>query len=209
MKVVSLISSGIDSPVSTYIISKKSDKIFLIYADITPFTDGRDMNNFKKLLEHLKKILDCKSKAYIVPHGEILSAFRKERDSRFTCVFCKRMLLRYAENIANEKNADAVVMGDSLGQVASQTLQNIKVIENSIDLPVLRPLIGWDKEEIVEIAKSIGTYDISILESGGCDAVPEKPVIESKIKDVLKEEKKLDVDGLVCKVVKNATLIPV
>ncbi len=100
-------------------------------------------------------------------------------------------------------------MGDSLGQVASQTLQNIKVIDQAIKIPVLRPLIGFDKQDIVKIAKEIGTYDFSILPSNGCNAVPIKPVTRAKFSQILEEENKMDVIKLIEKIVKKSSQISI
>ena len=172
MKFVSLISSGIDSPVATYLLSKNADEIILVHGDIRPFTDDRENANFKKLVKHLDEITTCKIKVVLIPHGNSLKEYKQNCEDRYTCVFCKRMLLRYAEKIAEKEKADAIIMGDSLGQVASQTLQNIRVIDQAVSIPVLRPLIGLDKEDVVKIAKEIGTYELSILKSEGCSAVP-------------------------------------
>jgi thiamine biosynthesis protein ThiI len=207
MKFVSLISSGIDSPVATYLISKKAEEIILIHGDIKPFTDDREIENFKHLAEHLKKIIPCSLKIYLTLHGESLSNFKQNCNNRFTCVFCKRMLLRYAEKIAKKHDADAIVMGDSLGQVASQTLQNIQVIEQSIKIPALRPLIGFDKEDIIKIAKEIGTYDLSVQPSEGCNAVPNKPATMAKLEKILEEEKKININELVKTAINNSELI--
>ena len=181
MKFVSLISSGIDSPVATYLLSKYSDEIILIHGDIKPFTCDQENENFLKIANYLKKILKCKIRINIIPHGPSLKKFKNYCNNRFTCIFCKRMLLRYAEKIAEIENASAIVMGDSLGQVASQTLKNLRTIEESINIPVLRPLIGFDKDEIVKIAKDIGTYNLSILPTVGCKAVPEKPLTQMEV----------------------------
>jgi thiamine biosynthesis protein ThiI len=207
MKFLSLISSGIDSPVATYLISKKAKEIILIHGDIRPFTDNREIVNFKHLAKHLKKIIPCSLKIYLTPHGNSLSNFKKNCNNRFTCVFCKRMLLRYAEKIAEKHDADAIVMGDSLGQVASQTLQNIHAIEQSIKIPVLRPLIGFDKEDVIKIAKEIGTYDLSIQPSKRCNAVPNKPATMAKLEKILEEEKQINIDELVKTAIKNSKLI--
>jgi len=207
MKFVSLISSGIDSPVATYLISKKAKEIIIIHGDIRPFTDDREIENFKHLVKHLQKIIPCSLNIYLTPHGNSLSNFKQNCNNRFTCVFCKRMLLRYAEKIAEKHDADAIVMGDSLGQVASQTLQNIQVIEQSIKIPVLRPLIGFDKEEVIKIAREIGTYDLSIQSSEGCNAVPNKPATMAKLEKVLEEEKQINIDELVRRAIKNSKLI--
>jgi len=203
MKLISLLSSGIDSPVATYLLSKKADEIIFVHADNRPFTDNREINNFIKITKHLKKQIKPKIKAYLVPHGESLGCFKQNCNVRYTCVFCKRMLLRYAEKIAEKEGAKAIIMGDSLGQVASQTLQNIRTIEQAVNIPILRPLIGFDKEDVIKIAKRIGTYDLSILPSGGCEAVPDKPSTMAKIEKILEEEKEIDVDELVKNAVEN------
>jgi thiamine biosynthesis protein ThiI len=117
------------------------------------------------------------------------------------------MLLRYAEKIAEKEGADAIVMGDSLGQVASQTLQNLRTIEQAISIPVLRPLIGFDKEDTIKIAKEIGTYDLSILPSSGCNAVPHKPATRAKLDHIQLEEKKIDVDKLIKNAVNEAKIL--
>ena len=208
MKFVSLISSGIDSPVATYILSKKAKALILLHADIRPFTDNREFDNFIKLAQHLKNITSCEIKVYLIKHGAGLSEFKLNCNNRYTCIYCKRMMLRYAEKIAKIEGADAIIMGDSLGQVASQTLQNISTIESSINIPVLRPLIGLDKDDVVKIAKEIKTYDISILPSSGCDAVPNKPSTRAKLDSILHEENKINIDKLVDNAVKESqTLI--
>jgi thiamine biosynthesis protein ThiI len=207
MKFVSLISSGIDSPVATYLISKKAEEIIFVHSDNRPFTDDRQINNFITITKHLKKIINLKIKAYIVPHGHTLTYYKKSCLDRFTCVFCKRMMVRYAEKIAEKEKADAIVMGDSLGQVASQTLQNLRVVDSAVKIPILRPLIGFDKEDVVNIARQIGTYELSILPSAGCTAVPNKPATRAKLEDILEEEKKLNIEEIVKQAVDNSELL--
>jgi thiamine biosynthesis protein ThiI len=197
MKFVSLLSSGIDSPVATYLLSKKAEDFIFIHGDIKPFTDEKELKNFKLLISHLKKLLPGLIKTYLISHGESLKIYKKNCTDRFTCIFCKRMLVRYAEKIAEKEDAQAIIMGDSLGQVASQTLQNIKVIDQAVKIPILRPLIGLDKQEIVKIAKEIGTYELSILPSEGCNAVPNSPATRAKLENILNEETKIDIEKLV------------
>jgi len=206
MKLVSLISSGIDSPVATYLISKKAEEIILVHSDNRPFTDDREINNFITIAKYLKKKIHSKIKVYIVPHGNTLVSYKGSCRDRFTCVFCKRMMVRYAEKIAEKEEADAIVMGDSLGQVASQTLQNIRVVDSAVEIPILRPLIGFDKEDVVKIARKIRTYGLSILPSGGCIAVPNKPSTRAKLEDVLEEEKKLDIKKIVKEAVDSSEI---
>ena len=195
MNLVSLISSGIDSPVATYLISRYVDEIILIHADITPFIDRNEREVFLKLVGQLKKIISKPFRVYIVPHGIALKVFQENCNKRFTCILCKRMLIRYAEFIAKKENSIAIVMGDSLGQVASQTLQNIQVVDEISALPILRPLIGFDKEETIRIAKNIGIYNYSISHFK-CTATPSKPATKSSIDLIRREEEKIDIRSL-------------
>jgi thiamine biosynthesis protein ThiI len=197
MKFVSLISSGIDSPVATYLFSKKSKELIIIHADGRPYTDNREINNFISLAKSLKKQTKVEMKFFLIPHGKNLNTYQKNCNKKYTCIFCKRMLLRYAEKIVIEEKANAIIMGDSLGQVASQTLYNIKVIDQAVETPILRPLIGLDKESIIKIAKKIGTFNISIMPKDNCNAVPSKPSTKAKLENILLEEKKVKVDKMV------------
>ena len=197
MKFVSLVSSGIDSPVATYLLSNKAEEIILLHADNRPFTDDREIKKFVTLAKYLKTLVPSKLTALLIPHGQTLQTYKTSCDNKFTCVVCKRMMLRYAEAIAKKEHADAIVMGDSLGQVASQTLQNIRVIEEAISILILRPLIGFDKEDTMQIAKKIGTFDLSIAPAEGCKAVPIKPSTQARIEQILVEEQKINVEELV------------
>jgi thiamine biosynthesis protein ThiI len=207
MKFVALVSSGIDSPVATYLLSEKAEEIILVHADNRPFTDEREIKKFITLATYLKKKVPSKLRAYLVPHGDTLLAYKKNCNPRFTCVVCKRMMLRYAEAIAKKEHADAVIMGDSLGQVASQTLQNLRVVEQAVSIPVLRPLIGFDKEDTIRIAKKIGTFDLSISPADGCGAVPVKPSTRAQLEQILVEEQKINVDEIIQHAVAHATLV--
>jgi len=209
MKFVSLISSGIDSPVATYLLSKEADELILIHGDIKPFTDNREIENFTCIAAHLKKIILCPIKIFMTFHGDSLSSFKQNCNNKYTCVFCKRTLVRYAEKIAEKEGADAIIMGDSLGQVASQTLQNIRVVDNAVNIPILRPLIGLDKEDVVKIAKEIGTYELSISPSDGCSAVPKKPSTMAKLEKILEEENKIDLNNLVKNAVDQAKILEI
>jgi len=207
MKFVALVSSGIDSPVATYLLAPKATEIILVHADNRPYTDDREIEKFVVLAKYLKKILPTKARAFLIPHGRTLETYVQHADRKYTCVFCKRMMLRYAEAIARSEHAEAIIMGDSLGQVASQTLQNIRVIEQAIALPVLRPLLGFDKEDTIQIARKIGTFDLSIAPAAGCSAVPMRPSTRAKLEQVLDEEKKVNIDELVHDVIAHKALV--
>jgi len=197
MRLVSLVSSGIDSPVATYLVSKYAEEIILVHADNRPYTDDRETEKFITLAKYLKSLLPSRLTAVLVPHGQTLQAYKAQCDTKYTCVICKRMMLRYAEAIAEKENAEAVIMGDSLGQVASQTLKNLRVVEQAVSIPILRPLIGFDKEETIQIAKKIGTFDLSIAPAGACEAVTVKPSTQARLEQIHAEEQKMNVNELV------------
>ena len=145
------------------------------------------------------------STLYLAPIGEIQARLRTKVDPRYLVVMYRRIMLRIAERIAEEEKADALVTGESLGQVSSQTLQNLLVIEEAASIPVLRPLIGFDKEEIVEIAKRIGTYEISIRPQEDCCTlfVPKRQVSAAKLDKVKKFEEDLPIMEFVEEAVKK------
>lgn len=206
MKLVGLMSSGIDSPVACYLMSRNVEEIIIIHGDLSPYSDKGELEIFLEIVKHLNKILTCPIKVYIIPHGKSIEEYKKNCNNKYTCIFCKRMLLRYAGQIANKENAKAIFTGDSLGQVASQTLQNIQVVDQAVKIPILRPLIGYDKEEIIQIAKKIETYNLSIKSLDRCKAVPAKPSTKAKLEQILEQEKKLDITNLVVKTI-NVTKI--
>lgn len=207
MKCVALLSSGIDSPVACYTLSTCVDSFVFVHADNRPFTDSREITNTIQLAQKLDDIIDAPVSLYVVSHGEMLKRINESVPKRFTCVMCKRMLLRYAEKICEKESADAVIMGDSLGQVASQTLQNIRVVDQVISVPVLRPLIGWDKEEIINLAKKIGTFELSILPSEGCTAVPNKPATKAKMHIIKEIEQDFSYQDLLNDIIENSRCV--
>ena len=207
MKVVSLISGGIDSPVATYLMLKKDLEVIALHLDNRPFTDEKQMNKTIALVEKLKNVTKKEIKTYIVPHGDNQLEFAKNCKRNLECVLCRRMMLRIAESISKKEGAFAIVTGESLGQVASQTLRNIKVESQAISIPVIRPLIGFDKIEIEAIAKKIDTYEISIQPGLCCTIVPNKPSTAANLYRVLDEEKKIDIESLLENCVKKAVVV--
>lgn len=204
MKAIALLSSGIDSPVAVFVLSSYMDEIVFMHADGRPYTDDKEIENFKVLANHLSKKVSCKTKSCIVPHGKTLETYKNSKSHpRYCCVFCKRMMIRYANYLADYIGAEVIIMGDSLGQVASQTLANIHVVDNVSIIPILRPLIGFDKEEIVQISKDIGAYDLSIQETIGCTAVPEKPATKSDLLTLEINEKDIPIHDLIQYAISN------
>ena len=207
-KAVALLSGGIDSPVAIYRMAKKYDLI-LVHLDNKPYAPKIVKKKVKLLTDQLRKVTKQKLPLYIVPHGPNLKKFLMIHDRKMLCVMCRRMMYRIANEIAKEKGAKAIVTGESLAQVASQTLSNLNVENFVSELPVLRPLIGLDKEEIIETAKEIGTYEISIMKEKGCQtartramccyATPEYPATRSNIRELDDAEKDIEIEKLIKK----------
>lgn len=204
MKVVTLLSGGIDSPVATHLLLEKGVDIVAVHFDNRPFTDEKHLNKTLKLIERLEDLSEKKMKRYIVPHGPVQLAISRNAHRRYQCVICRRMMFRIAELIAKKEGASAIATGESLGQVASQTLTNIRTEEQAVRIPILRPVIGLDKVEIERIGKIIGTYDISISPGLCCTIVPDKPATQARLKAVEEEESKIDVESVVADAVEGA-----
>ncbi|MFH1773813.1 MAG: tRNA uracil 4-sulfurtransferase ThiI [Methanobacteriota archaeon] len=192
-KVVALISGGIDSPVAAWLMMKRGCDVVALYLDIFPFAGEEAFNRVASVVEVLKEYqTDIKLRQ--VNHGKFLMKVRKDLKEEglfnYSCVACKREMYRIAEKIAREENAKGIATGECLGQVASQTLDNLFVISQACSVPIYRPLISFDKVEVISLAKKIGTYEKSIVPVGGCSAAPKKPATKAKIEKVLEFEEK-------------------
>ena len=175
MRSVCLLSSGIDSPAAAYMMASREIEVILLHMDNFGQSDTRTVEVVKRIAEVLRKATGGEMPLYIAPYHAFQERIRVLCDGSFQCVLCKRFMLRIARELAVSERARAIITGDSLGQVASQTLQNIIVEQRGLELPVLRPLIGLDKIEIEAIAKEVGTYELSITKLPGCRYVPRKP----------------------------------
>jgi len=193
---VALLSGGIDSPVAAYLIGRQGLELIMVHFDNRPFTSDQEVRKATELMRKVDEALGVSSTKILVPHGKAQAEFAKSCRRNMECVLCRRMMLRVAERIAAKYGAGFLVTGESLGQVASQTLANIYVEERATSLPVLRPLIGFDKVEIERVAKRIGTYAISIMPGLCCTIVPKKPSTYAKISQAVDEETKIDLEKL-------------
>ena len=207
MKLVSLMSNGIDSPVASYRMSLMGADVILLHMDNRPYTDDRSVENVKAIAERLREVTGKEFPLYMAPHGDNQREISENCDRSYQCVMCKRVMQRTARELARMLGADAIVMGDSLGQVASQTLRNIVSENIGLDFPVIRPLIGMDKLEIEAIAKEIGTYDISIRPTDGCTVVPVGPITNADPEKVARFGEKIDVDAIARRSAEAAHLI--
>lgn len=207
IKLISLISGGIDSPVATYLMLMHGASVMGLYMDNQPFTDKKTKTKVINLVRRLEIEAKIKIKLFIVKHWNNQKLISRTCDRHVGCILCRRMMLRVGEQLANHEHAAGLVTGESLGQVASQTLQNIYVENRAVKIPILRPLIGLDKLEIQNIAQKIGTYEISILPGPCCTIVPSKPSTNAALGRILREEERLDIDGMVKESLDNIEVI--
>ena len=184
-KVVVLLSSGIDSPVAAYMMMKRGCDVVALHCNNDPFSGPKVTELFNQLVDQLNIYSKGNPiQKRVVDYGEYLQAAKDNAPEKMTCVLCKSGMYHIAEKLAQKLGADAIVDGSSVGQVASQTLSNILATRYGVDMPILSPLIGLDKEEITAIAKEIGTFEISKIDDGGCSAVPKYPETRADLKRV-------------------------
>jgi len=188
-KVIALISGGIDSPVASFLAMKRGCEIVALHFYNETLSKPQKIC---EIINVLKKI-QPQIKLYLIPFGKIQKEIIAKVNSKYRMIIYRRTMNKIAEKIAEKENAKAIVTGDSLGQVASQTLENMEVIDESTKLLVLRPLICYNKDEIVRLAKKIGTYDISIKPYQDCCSfmVSQHPITKAKIDVVRKIEKNI------------------
>ncbi|MDF2948715.1 MAG: thiI [Sedimentibacter sp.] len=207
-KALLLLSGGIDSPVAGYMIAKRGVAVNAIYFHTYPFTSERANEKVKQLKERLEEYCG-KIKLFSINILEIHKAIKEFCREDETTILARRFMMRIAERIARENSMEMLITGESLGQVASQTMKSMIVIENAIDMPILKPLIGMDKTEIIERAREIGTYETSILPYDDCCSVfaPSHPVINPKMDNIIKSESKLNVDELIEKCISTIEIL--
>lgn len=197
MKVVCLLSGGIDSPVAAYTLARNDADLIFLHMDNRPYSDEASVEKAKELALIVQNVIQKPVRLYIAPHGSSQLQISQKCQRNLQCVLCKRTMLKVARNMARSLGADAIATGESLGQVASQTLYNIVSEQSGLDFPVLRPLIGYDKLEIESIAKSIGTYAVSIRKGTApvaCSIVPYHPATMATPEMIRAQEKRLDIE---------------
>ena len=197
-KVVSLISGGIDSPVAAYYLLKRGAQVTFLHFHSVPYTNRASIEKVREVVRVLNKF-QMKGKLILAELAPIQREIMTATDQKFRVILYRRFMFRIAEAIAKKVRATAIITGESLGQVASQTLENMGVIEEVTKLPVLRPLVGMDKQEIINRAITIGTYDISIQPEQDCCSlfVPKHPATKASLEAVLLNEKNLNIKELV------------
>ncbi|NLH58204.1 MAG: tRNA 4-thiouridine(8) synthase ThiI [Clostridiales bacterium] len=207
-KAALLLSGGIDSPVAGYMIAKRGVSLTAIHYHSFPYTSDRSKQKVIDLARHLTRY-SGPFRLHIVPFTEIQQElYEKCPDSQLT-VLMRRFMMKIAEQIAIKEGAKALITGESIGQVASQTIEALGVTNDAVSLPVFRPLIGLDKVEIMDIAQEIGSYETSILPYEDCCTIftPKHPVTHPKLERIKASEKLVDGDRLIAEAVSNTELI--
>jgi thiamine biosynthesis protein ThiI len=209
-KATLLLSGGIDSPVAGYCIAKRGVEISAVHFHSYPYTSERAKEKVITLAKQLSSYC-CGIRLYIVPFTEPQLTIHEKCPEEYGTLIMRRFMMRIASRIAEKEGARALITGESIGQVASQTIEALCCTDAVVPMPVFRPLIGNDKIEIIHIAEKIGTYETSCLPYEDCCTVftPRHPATHPKLENVERAEQGLDIEGLVQAAVDGAELIEV
>ena len=207
-KAALLLSGGIDSPVAGYMIAKRGVQLIAVHYHSFPYTSEFAR---QKVLD-LAKILSgycCGIRVYVVPFTDIQMQIHEKCPQDYTTLIMRRYMMRIAERIARKEEAQALITGESLGQVASQTIEALQTTNEVVSLPVFRPLIGFDKSDIIDYAQKIGTYETSSLPYEDCCTVftPKHPATKPKEEKIHEGEALLDEEALIAAAVENAEIV--
>jgi thiamine biosynthesis protein ThiI len=206
-KMIALISGGIDSPVAAWLMMKRGCEVVFVYCNNEPFSDETTRNRAMECIEALQSWSPRRFKVYEAFNGENQIAFLTEGKHRLMCVLCRRMMYRIAGEIMKKERACGIITGASLGQVASQTSQNMMAETCDLNYPIYHPLIGLDKKEIIAIARKIGTYTPSTKPATCCTAVPEHPSTAARPEEVLEVERNLNIQELLKRTLERTSRI--
>ena len=203
-RAMSLLSGGIDSPVASWMVAKRGMELECIHFHSYPFTSEKSQEKVRDLAQILAKYCG-RVRLHKVNMLEIQKAIGLNCKDEEMTIISRRFMMRIAERVAESRHCDALVTGESIGQVASQTIQGLTCTNASVKMPVFRPLIAMDKTEIIEVAQKIGTFETSILPEEDCCTVfsPKKPVTKPKLDRIEKSENKLDVEKLIQDAIDN------
>lgn len=203
-----MLSGGIDSPVAGYLMAKRGVEVNCVYYHSHPYTSERAKDKVKELAKILSQYTE-KINLYIVPFTEIqMEIIKNCREDELTIIM-RRFMMRVACKLADKLNINSITTGESIGQVASQTMDGLIVSDSCSDRPTFRPLIATDKTDIMDIARKIGTYETSILPYEDCCTifVPKHPRTNPKLEPIIKQEENLDVNVLVERAIENMELV--
>jgi len=206
-KVLSSISGGIDSPIAAYLIAKRGGENIWLHFHSVPLVSRASIEKVKELA---KVFLNYQPelKIYFVPFQKAQLEIKAKIPLKYRILLYRRLMLKIGEKIAKKEKCQAFITGESLGQVASQTLSNIKIIEEATKMSILRPLIGQDKEETINLARKIGTFEISIKPHEDCCLVfaPKPQTAEGKLEVIKELEKRLDSAKIIKEIIKEVEI---
>ena len=207
-KATLLISGGIDSPVAGFMMAKRGLTLSAVHFYSYPYTSERARDKVVELTKLVSRYAG-EIRLFLVPFTDIQMTIYEKCPSKETTVLMRRLMMRIAERIARSEGSPALITGESLGQVASQTLEALVVTNDAVDMPVFRPLIGFDKEEIMEVARRIGTYETSILPYEDCCTVfvPKHPVTKPKLDELRASEAAVDFSEMIEKAIEDTELM--
>ncbi len=203
-RALSLLSGGIDSPVASWMVAKRGMDLECVHFHSYPFTNEKSQEKVRDLVKILSKYCG-KIRLHKVNIIEIQKAIASKCKDEEMTIISRRFMMRIAEEIANKRYCNALVTGESIGQVASQTIEGLTCTNSSVSIPVFRPLIAMDKTEIVDIAQKIGTFETSIEPEQDCCTVfaPTKPLTKPKLDRIEKSEQNLDIEKLIQDAINN------
>lgn len=193
-----LLSGGIDSPVAGWMIAKRGVQISAVHFHSYPYTSDRALEKVLDLARILSESC-CGIRVHVVPFTKIQMEIHEKCPEEYTTLIMRRFMMRIAERVTRQEHASALITGESIGQVASQTMAALGTTDSVVDMPVFRPVIGFDKAEIIDIAQKIGTMETSSLPYEDCCTVftPKHPATNPKMEKILEGESKLDGDALI------------
>ncbi len=206
-KVLSLISGGIDSPVASFLISKRGGENIWLHFHSFPLVSKSSLEKVKDLAKIFLNY-QPRLKIYFLPFSQIQMKIKIISEPRHRILLYRKIMLKIAQKIAKKENCQAIMTGESLGQVSSQTLPNLGLIQEGIKIPILRPLVAFNKEEIIDLAKKIKTFEISIKPQEDCCSlfVPKGASAKGNLEAIKKLEKKLDIQKLISTALREAEI---
>ena len=208
-RLVALLSGGIDSPAAVWLMMRRGAMVIPLFLDQRPHVGDDYVSRAESVAGRLREYVPRREfHLAVIRMGEIMSLIRERCPVRLRCVVCKRMMVRIGCRVAEKEKALGLVTGESLGQVASQTLPNLRLIDDVATLPVYRPLIGMEKGESVSLAREIGTYELSTVRVSGCAVVPPSPTTRARMEEVVEAEGGLGVERLVESAVSSIQRVP-
>jgi thiamine biosynthesis protein ThiI len=209
-KFVMLLSGGLDSPVSLYLLMNKGfDAIALSF--LTGYDpESRSNDKIIKIASKISHLTKKTIKLYISDHNSTLETFTEKGLKKLTCIMCKRYMLHAARLLAIKENASFIANGDILGEQASQTLDNLVQVQKAVtDIPIIRPLIGFEKAEVIKLSQKLGLFGLSSLPAPPCKFNPKYPETHAKSNDVFESEKEINYDEIAQSILNNSKIISI